>query len=345
MKACMQAVKLTAAAFVSLTAAVSACASIRDSLPPVAVKQLSAYLPAAVVPMPKSGAAKIYPLYSEDRMLPDRRRHTDAAARPLAIVSVMEDGKGVRLAVPQTSAGGETTNMLFNAEDVFGKVSWKVERYESPCLVLAYFPGPAKQGNLLMGAVERGTPCASLGTMPGPHGAGMRLLMIRKSCNASGVQCDYCIVLAREAPPVETQAEYDTRAKELLSERAYAQNAPWGKMHPAILTDEGAYECAGMCSDFVKYMYDDSFATGGERFTDPEEIRTGDIIRFKSHFFSVVYRKGGVLQTIEGNMNAHINKSSKMYRLSGGKLFEGDRELEFEYGKHYWPASGAAVGK
>ena len=324
----------------ALAAALAAggASALHDPLPELAVKQLAAYLPAAVVPLPKKSAPKLYSLYSEDRMLPDRRNSIDPSKGPFALAAVTEDGKGVRLDVP-----GQTkesfTNLLFHAEDVFGKVKWKIERYEAPSMLLAYFPGVGKQENLLMGAVERGTVCASLGTVQGAKGPD-RLLMIRKTSKAGGIQCKYSIVLAREAPPVSTQAEYDARAKQLFSERAYSQGAAWGKMHPAILTNEGAYECAGMCSDFVKYMYDDSFMRGGERYTDVNEIRTGDVIYFKSHYVSVVYRRGDTLQTIEGNMNARINKSVSTYRMSGGKLYHGKRQVEFVRGKHYWPAGG-----
>lgn len=338
----MTAIRRTAARFsiaaFAVLAAAAACAALHDPLPELAVKQLSAYLPVAVVPVPKANAPKIYSLYSENRLMPDRRNWIEPGKGPFAIVSVMDDGKGVRLQTPG-QVKDSVTNFLFHADDVFGKVKWKIERYEAPSMLLAYFPGAGKQGNLLMGAVERGTVCASLGTVQGAKGPD-RLLMIRKTSKAGGIQCKYSIVLAAEAPPVSTQAEYDARAKQLFSERAYAQGAPWGKMHPAILTHEGAYECAGMCSDFVKYMYDDSFMRGGERYTDVSEIRTGDTIYFKSHHVSVVYRRGDVLQTIEGNMNAHVNKSTSMYRMSGGKLFQGGRQLEFRYGKHYWPAGG-----
>ena len=90
-----------------------------------------------------------------------------------------------------------------------------------------------------------------------------------------------------------------------------------------------------MAADATTYMFDAGFGAG-ERFEKAEDIRSGDIVHFKTHFIFVIYRKGSQLTTIEGNMNECVRQSSSAYSVSGGKLFAGGQEKEFTHGFHNW---------
>ena len=303
-------------------------------LPPAVVERLTDRLPAAITPLPMSGDIKILPSFSATRPFVDRRNAVMLGEEPFSLISIAKDGRSLEMAVPVKPDAGKYTNRWFRTEEVLGKVNWKPEEYTTACQHLLYL-NRGKQAVELIGALEKDTWCVSLGTVVLGK-VTYRLLQVHGDYEACGVANAARLFLAREAPPVKTQAEYNTRAAELLAEHAYRQGRPWGKMKPALLTKEGAFECAAMASDFARYM----FGTGlyaGEKFTDPSEVRAGDIIHFKSHFIAVVFRgKGGQLHTIEGNMNSVVNQSKTYYSVKNGKIYAGGKPQEFDYGRHNW---------
>jgi hypothetical protein len=93
-----------------------------------------------------------------------------------------------------------------------------------------------------------------------------------------------------------------------------------------------------MAADAATYFFDVGLQAG-ERFEKVDEIRTGDVVYFKTHYIFVVYRKGSQLTTIEGNMNETVRQSSSAYSVSGGKFFARGQEREFSHGFHNWPAA------
>lgn len=323
----------------ALAAAVIFAGTARAALPPEVAAKIAEGLPAAVSPMPAAGGAKIFPATSEKRLSPDRRYAVTIGDAPYSLTAVAEDGKAVEMSVPSGLHSTEFTNRWFKAEDVFGKVKWAIEDYEAPCQNLTYFPG-GKHAPELAGVVQKGDRCVSLGTVAAGK-AKYRLLQVAGGCEASGGHASWKIVLAKESPPIKTQAEYNARAAEMLAEYSYRQGREWGKDKHALLTDEGWFECAAMVSDFAKYMFGES-ARGGEQFAEPDDIRSGDIIDTGSHWFAVVHRKGGQLHTIEGNMNERVNQSKTFYSIKDGRLHCGGKPTTFASGKHFWPPAGAA---
>ena len=143
------------------------------------------------------------------------------------------------------------------------------------------------------------------------------------------------LVFLKENPPVKTQAEYDARAKQMMAEHAFRTGRPWGKMFPSVLGNTSCFECAAMAADASTYMFDGDLGSG-ERFEKVDEIRSGDVVHFKSHYIFVIYRKGSQLTTIEGNMNETVRQSSSAYSVSGGKFFAHGAEREFTHGFHKW---------
>lgn len=324
---------VAAVAFAAFFGAKSAFAA---AMPEEIVKQLSERLPAAFVPIPASGATKIFPLVSDKRKSPDRKYAITVDGTPFAITAIGDGGKLVEMLVPAGLHTEEFTNRWFKTEDVFGKIKWKLEPYtpEVPCL--AYLNG-GKGPLELVAKIPAGTPCAVLGTVVA-NKAPQRLVQVRKPLKGGGQENSFMLVFLKENPPVKTQAEYDARAKQMMAEHAFRTGRPWGKMFPSVLGNTSCFECAAMAADASTYMFDGDLGSG-ERFEKVDEIRSGDVVHFKSHYIFVIYRKGSQLTTIEGNMNETVRQSSSAYSVSGGKFFAHGAELEFTHGFHKWAPS------
>ena len=303
------------------------------AMPEEIEKQLSERLPATFVPVPASGAVKIFPLVSDKRKSPDRKYAITVDGTAFARTAIGEGGKIVEMSVPAGLHTTEFTNRWFKAEDVFGKIKWKLEPYtpEAPCL--AYLSG-GKGPLELVAKIPGGTPCAVLGTVVADK-APRKLVQVRKPLKGGGRDNEFMLVFLKENPPVKTQAEYDARAKQMMAEHAFRTGRSWGSGFPSVLGNTSCFECAAMAADATTYMFDGAFGAG-ERFEKVEEIRSGDIVHFKTHYIFVIYRKGSQLTTIEGNMNESVRQSSSAYTVSGGKFFAGGQEKEFTHGFHNW---------
>jgi hypothetical protein len=166
--------------------------------------------------------------------------------------------------------------------------------------------------------------------------APQKRVQVLKPLKGGGQENSFMLVFVRENPPVKTQAEYDARAKQMMEEYAFRSGRPWGKMFPSILGNSGCFECAAMAADATTYMFDGSLGTG-EEFTKASEIRSGDVVHFKSHFIFVIYRNGSQLTTIEGNINQVVGQSTKRYSVVGDKFMAGGQVREFTHGRHNWP--------
>ena len=329
-------------AWAAAAAALLASAACAAPLPEDAAKELRDGLPAAFVPLPASGANKIFPLYSEKRQSPDRKYAVNVDGTVFVVTAIGEDGKVVEMLVPAGLHTSEFAKRWFKADDVFGRVKWKVEEYTPDIPCLAYFSG-GKSGEELVAKIPRETPCTSLGSVAQGKSR-RRLVRVAQPFDAAGETASFMLVFARENPPVKTQAEYDARAKQLMAEHAFRTGRPWGKMFPSLLGNKGTFECAAMAADFATYMFDGSLHSG-ERFEKADDIRSGDVIYKKGHFFAVIYRKGAQLTTIEGNMNESVSQATGRYSVKDGKLIFGGKDAEFEYGYHNWPGDAKGSGK
>jgi len=316
-----------------LLALLAAGTAFAAGLPPEIAKQLGGRLPAAFVPIPASGSAKIFPVYSEKRKSPDRRYAITVGEAPFAITAIGDDGKLVEMSVPAGLHTTEFTNRWFKAEDVFGKVKWNLEAYtpEVPCL--AYFSG-GRNPLELVAKIPSGTPCAALGTATVGK-ASLKLVQVRRDTEGGGNVNTFMLALVRENPPVKTLAEYDARARQMMAEHAFRNGRPWGKMFPSILGNTGCFECAAMAADAATYMFDGGLGSS-DRFEKAEDIRAGDVVYFKTHFIFVIYRNGSKLTTIEGNMNESVCQSTSSYSVVGGKFIARGQEREFSHGFHHW---------
>ncbi len=320
---------LAISAGIALAALLANSATMPDDIR----QQLSKHLPAAIVPMPASGANKIFPLVSEKRKSADRKYAIKVGEQPYAITAIGEDGSIVEMSVPAGLHTEEFSKRWFKTEDVFGKIKWKLEEYSPDVPCLAYFSG-GKGPLELVAKIQKGTTCASLGTIAAGK-AKRRLVQVRVKMEASGLDNEFMIAFPKENPPVETPAQYKERAKQLFAEHAFREGRPWGKAAPSLLGNSSCTECAAMAADFATYMFDGALSSG-EMFDKADEIRDGDVIKMESHFFAVVYRKGSQLTTIEGNMNKCVSRSTSRYSVKDGKLLSGGKDAGFVCGYHNW---------
>ncbi len=119
----------------------------------------------------------------------------------------------------------------------------------------------------------------------------------------------------------------------------HARGAEWPlSQRPKISGSAGGSGCASYTSDFIKYCYNKGSYSGSTTFTDPDEIRAGDVIHLTSpgsgHWFAVLKRDGDYLYTAEGNWGSVV-RIGWNYMISEGDVL-GSRHT-FDKGYHFLP--------
>ncbi len=311
------------------------------ALPANVVSALRKSAPVLVSPMPAAKVEKISPVMSETRLSPDKSLAVMLVDEPFCLTAVSKDGRAVELSVPVKPGEKECVRRWFAAEDVFGTIKWDLRNYKTKEQNLLYF-ARGKEPVELTGRVAGNCDCKQLGTASVGETEYKVFLnnVLRPRADRHALTNQCCVVLAREAPPVNTMAEYHKRVRELYGEYVYRPNAPWGRGHFPIISwhpKHRRYACAAFANDFSMYVFGKRYDGGSERFSDPEEIRTGDYIRINGgHKLIVAYRDGEKLYTIEGNHCKSIKPSAKRHRVRDGKLFRNGVERKITAGFHLW---------
>ena len=92
---------------------------------------------------------------------------------------------------------------------------------------------------------------------------------------------------------------------DFIHDPEHTDDVYWDIHQTPKLTNGGATGCASYCVDFSKYCFDSGALTTSDSYTDPDEIRAGDIVHLTSeksgHWFAVLKREGNLLYTAEGN--------------------------------------------
>ena len=299
------------------------------SLDAAFVERLRAALPVNLRPFPAKATKRISPLVAKGSKSLDRKKNVPIGSANFVMTDISEDGTSVEMSVPTKSDGEEMEKLWFKAEDVLGGiVKPKIEDWEAKVPYRAYALYDIKTPDLVSWISE------------GAKGYRVGTYTIRKKA--------YPIVLVTEpsaqlrlvapAPRTEKKADYFLRVKEMKSEFAFRTGRAWGTGFHALLNQEGASECAGLVADFARYLFDRSLIDQpGERFDKAREIRAGDIVHIKGHYFAVFERKGNVLVTIEGNMNSVVCQSDSRYAIIDDRTISvaGRGPTEFEFGLHY----------
>lgn len=94
------------------------------------------------------------------------------------------------------------------------------------------------------------------------------------------------------------------------------------------------YSCSGCCAfvaDLVLYVYGKSSPRSGTKFTNPAEIRAGDVLLFSpSHWAYVIKRNGSSVELAHGNWNSRVVVAT--YTLQGYSLLPNKT---ISYGYHF----------
>ena len=112
------------------------------------------------------------------------------------------------------------------------------------------------------------------------------------------------------------KAAYDEAVQEFLNNTKYQHKAKWPGSAEPEKSSQICWGCCAYAADFVKIVFDHSSTHDGERFSDPNNIRPGDVIHVnegyyydaegklkeqKSHWLVVLDRDGDNLTVAEGN--------------------------------------------
>jgi hypothetical protein len=332
------------AASAAALAAFPAVAGFANSiaLPTNVVSALRKSASILVSPMPAAKVERICPVMSDVQLSPDKSLAVVLVDGPFCLTAVSKNGKAVELSVPVKPGGKERVKRWFAAEDVFGNVKWNLRNYKTKTQNLLYFARGGKPVELT-GRIAGNCDCMQLGTATvGKTGYKVILRdVLRPMAERHALANKRCVVLAREAPPVNTMGGYHKRVGELYGEYVFRSGAPWGSGHFPIISwrpKHRRFACAAFANDFSMYVFGKPYDKGSIRFTDPEEIRTGDCIRLSGngHKVIVAYRDGEKLYTIEGNLNKTMQMSTTRHRIKDGKLFRNGAKRKMSAGFHLW---------
>lgn len=138
---------------------------------------------------------------------------------------------------------------------------------------------------------------------------------------------------------VKTSNTYDNKVSAFINNSNWKNGAYYGSSTKPKISP---YKCSGCCAyaaDFIKYVYGyDNFAQGSS-FKNPNEIRTGDVIKVtgSQHWFVVLYRNGNNLTTAEGNWsNGKVCISDSAYTIKNNTLYRNNSVFRtFSVGYHF----------
>ena len=296
-------------------------------------------LPLAFHALPEKMSQKtVWPLLGRDKLSYQRAFPVRPFVDELIMTGVSADGKRIKAAFPCKAAPGGFTNCWFKANDVLGlraPLVWRDAPEEwtasngVQCLVYRL---NGSQRPVLLGRLRDGLDGWAMGELKFQDET-FRLICCGDNAHmvfGKGVRGR--LVLVKEHAPFSSD-QYFTRMNELLGEAPFQVGLHWdNSTHPFLIPESGNGGCAALVTDFACYLFGVRNFDAGERFENPAEIRTGDVIALKGHYMAVLWREGEILHTIEGNFNSSIHRSSQAYSVRGGQLCGGKPFLN---GWHY----------
>lgn len=143
-----------------------------------------------------------------------------------------------------------------------------------------------------------------------------------------------------------TWDEYWNKVQVFINDSRWANGASYSKYQQPKMSGAGSGQgCNAYVRDFVKYVYNVGWkALDGNGFTNPSEIRSGDILYVTPmHWIVVLKRDGNTLYTAEGSWNGVARVTSSGYTINGS-TFSGSGKT-FSQGIHYLDASESSYAK
>lgn len=131
---------------------------------------------------------------------------------------------------------------------------------------------------------------------------------------------------------------YSSKMQSFIKDSRFKNGATWKSNQKPKLS---SYSCSGCCAytaDFVKYVFGKSSPRSGKKFTNPKDIKAGDVIKVtgSQHWFVVLERNGQKLKTAEGNWGGKVVVSSSVYTVKNNTLYRNGKKFRtFSEGYHF----------
>ncbi len=133
---------------------------------------------------------------------------------------------------------------------------------------------------------------------------------------------------------------YETKVLEFIKDSRWKNGTSWGAISPKLSTYSSS-GCCAFAADFAAYVYGSKSLVWNTsdftKFTDANDIKTGDIIQISGHWFVVLRRTGNTLDTAEGSYDNKVRVTNVGWSIKDGKIYKNDTKeyRAMVYGYHY----------
>ncbi len=131
---------------------------------------------------------------------------------------------------------------------------------------------------------------------------------------------------------------YTKKMQAFLNDSRFKNGANWKASQKPKFSSYGGSGCCAYAADFAKYVFGKSAPTSGKKFTNPKDIKSGDVIKVtgSQHWFVVLERNGQKLKTAEGNWGGKVVVSSSAYTVKNNTLYRNGKKFRtFSAGYHF----------
>ena len=135
-----------------------------------------------------------------------------------------------------------------------------------------------------------------------------------------------------------TSINYSEKVQSFLKDSRFKNGATWKSSQKPKLSSYNGSGCCAYAADFAKYVFGKSAPTSGTKFTNPQDIKEGDVIKVtgSQHWFVVLERNGQNLKTAEGNWGGKVVVSSTAYTVKNNTLYRNGKKFRtFAAGYHF----------
>ena len=136
---------------------------------------------------------------------------------------------------------------------------------------------------------------------------------------------------------VKSNDNYTKKANAFLSDSRFKNGTKWGASQRPKISNYSASGCCAYAVDFCKYVFNKDSYRSGKKFTNPKDIKAGDIIKVTNsqHWLVVISRDGNSLKVAEGNWEGKVVVSNGTYTIKNNQLYRNNKKFRtFSAGYH-----------